>query len=80
MVVVLAAGNRYLAAADLIEKLPKLSADARANAGVTAKVQAKQIGITLATLTRLEAGSVPTQKTVLAVLRWLGRPAEEPTA
>ena len=71
MAVFLAAVNRYSAAADLILELPLLTVDARSRLGISTTVQAQQMGIAKTTLTNLEAGSNPTQSTILAVLRWL---------
>lgn len=63
--------NSFAAAADTLVNLPQSVVTARTRLGLTAKAQATQIGIGADTLTRLEAGSVPTQTTILAILRWL---------
>ena len=65
--------NPYLAAADLIRTLPAQTKLARADLGITTKVQATQIGIGYTTLQRFENGSDPNQSTVLAVLAWLAK-------
>lgn len=63
--------NRFAVAADLILDLPAFTAAARTRMKITPAVQAKQIGISKSTLTRLEAGSSPNQATIVSVLRWL---------
>lgn len=65
------APSPYSQAADLVLSLGTLTAEARDRLTITPAVQAKRIGISLSTLTRLEAGSVPTRPTIVAVLRWL---------
>jgi transcriptional regulator with XRE-family HTH domain len=62
----------YAGVADLIVGLPNTVAKTRQAKQIDAKTAAKQAGLTTATFTKLELGaSVPTQKTILAALRWL---------
>jgi transcriptional regulator with XRE-family HTH domain len=64
--------NRFIAAAALIDDLPKLVAERREHDGLTVKSAAKAIGVTSTTLSRFETGSQPTKNTIQAVLHWLG--------
>lgn len=61
----------YAGAVNLIARLPADLAAARLRLGLTVAAQAKQIGVTTSTLSRLTTGSVPTQTTIVAGLRWL---------
>lgn len=65
--------NRFLDAIALINLLPTLTAQARTDRDTDIKGQAKDIGVTPATLTRFEAGSTPTKKTIVAVLTYLAK-------
>lgn len=69
----LAPPNPYTATADRILNLPSEVAGVRARLGLTVAAQAKQIGVTKTTLTRLTPGSNPSQATILAALKWLSR-------
>jgi hypothetical protein len=59
----------YAAMADALNKLPQLMQDARAAQNLTATAQAKQVGITSTSLTRL--GPSSTTKTAAACFAWL---------
>lgn len=67
------APNRFQVAADVLYSLPALTIAERTQKALTPKQQAKLIGITPATLARMEApGSKPTGATLLALLRYFG--------
>lgn len=68
----LAPPSPYKAAADLITGLPTVLADRRVYLGLTLTQQAKQIGVTKATLSNLKPGSNPTMNTIVLCLTWLG--------
>lgn len=62
----------YTAAANTIRELPAaMRADREAKA-LTYTTQARLVGVGADTLQRLEAGSNPTQATILALLDYLG--------
>ena len=63
----------YATAATVVARMAADLAAARTRLHLTVAAQAKQIGVTTTTLTRLYGGSVPTQTTVLAGLRWLAK-------
>jgi predicted transcriptional regulator len=62
----------HAAAAELIENLGPDLTRKRMRRNLTVPEAAKQIGVTSATLTKLEAGtSNPTRSTIVSALRWL---------
>lgn len=67
----LALPNPYLAAADRITALAAEISARRASLGLTAIDQAKQIGISKATLLALTPTSNPTKRTIVRCLSWL---------
>jgi transcriptional regulator with XRE-family HTH domain len=56
---------------DVISRLPNLMRAARAGRSLTIEDQAAQVGVTAATLARLDNGSTPTQTTIVKCVRWL---------
>lgn len=70
MVLLDSRGNPARDAAAVIRRLPQLMRDDRST-GVTVKQQALLVGVAADTLTRLDAGSNPTQATVLSCLDYL---------
>ena len=73
MVVVLArrSFSDYGITLDVITRLPTLMRAARSGRKLTLEDQASQVGVTPATLARLDNGGSPTQTTIVKCLRWL---------
>lgn len=63
----------YVRAGELIRELPAALRDDRADKGLSFAQQAKLIGVGTDTLQRLDAGSNPTQTTLLACFDYLAR-------
>lgn len=61
----------YASAALIVSRIGQDLAVKQKTLGLTTKTLAKQLGVTTTTTTRLLAGGVPTQPTILAALRWL---------
>lgn len=71
MVLLATRSNRVKDAAEVIRSLPVRMREDRATATLTVKQQALLVGVTADTLHRLNAGSNPTQATILSCLDYL---------
>lgn len=60
--------------ADVIAALPLLLREARRARGLSVRATALQLGISFATVSRMEAGEDCMLSNVVAVMRWLGQP------
>lgn len=66
----------YAELADVIANLPLLLREARRARGLSMRAAANQLGMSLATVSRMEAGNDCALSNAVAVLRWLDRTRE----
>ena len=69
--------STYLELADIIDALPMLLVQERRARNMTMKAAADEIGLSHATLSRIETGGGFHADSAAAVLRWLGSPPRQ---
>lgn len=66
----------YAELADVLQSLPLLLREARRQRGLSVRKAAVEIGVSFATVSRIENGEDHMIDNGLAVLRWLDKPSE----